>query len=59
MSSDTPLQHFVDYLAPTSEAIRRHTRRMAQEEATTVRVDPLDDDDAVDLVEQYRTERRV
>ncbi|GMP88587.1 hypothetical protein CsSME_00040517 [Camellia sinensis var. sinensis] len=31
---------------------------MAQEEATTTRVDPLGDDDAIDLAEQYRTERR-
>ncbi|THG05230.1 hypothetical protein TEA_013675 [Camellia sinensis var. sinensis] len=31
---------------------------MAQEEATTVRFDPLGDDNAVDLAEQYRTERR-
>lgn len=31
---------------------------MAQEKATTARVDPLGDDDAVGLAEQYRTERR-
>lgn len=55
MSSDTPLQHFVNYLAPTSEAIRRHTREMAREDVPTVRLDALGDDDAVDLAEQYRT----
>ncbi|XP_028071492.1 uncharacterized protein LOC114273867 [Camellia sinensis] len=32
---------------------------MAQEEARTARVNPLGDDDAVELAEQYRTERQV
>lgn len=32
---------------------------MAQEEAGTARVDPLKDDDAVELTEQYRTERQM
>ncbi|GMQ07841.1 hypothetical protein CsSME_00051860 [Camellia sinensis var. sinensis] len=58
VADDTPLQHFLNFLAPASEAIRRHTREMTQEEATTARVNPLGDDDAVDLAEQYRTECR-
>ncbi|GMQ11087.1 hypothetical protein CsSME_00053853 [Camellia sinensis var. sinensis] len=32
---------------------------MAQEEAVNVRVDPLGDDDAVELAEQYRMERQM
>ncbi|XP_028055560.1 uncharacterized protein LOC114259734 [Camellia sinensis] len=32
---------------------------MAQEEAMNVRVDPLGDDDAVELAKQYRTERQM
>ena len=59
VASDTPLQHFWNYLAPASEAIRRHTREMAQEEAINTRVDPLGDDDAVDLAEQYKRDRQV
>ena len=58
VASDTPLQHFVNFLAPESEAIRKHTREMAQDEATNARVDPLGDDDVVGLAEQYRTECR-
>ncbi|KAF5947262.1 hypothetical protein HYC85_013219 [Camellia sinensis] len=59
VASDTPLRHFLNFLAPASEAIRRHTTEMAQEEVGTARVDPLRDDDAVELAEQYRTERQV
>ncbi|GMP93359.1 hypothetical protein CsSME_00043230 [Camellia sinensis var. sinensis] len=57
VARDTPLQHFFNFLAPASEAIRRHTTEMAQEETANVRVDPLGDDDAVELAQQYRMER--
>ncbi|XP_028117644.1 probable S-adenosylmethionine-dependent methyltransferase At5g38780 [Camellia sinensis] len=39
--------------------IRRHTIEMAQKEAANARVDPFGDDDAVELTEQYRTERQT
>lgn len=57
VAHDTPLQYFFNFLAPASEAIRRHTIEMAQEETANVRVDPLGDDDAVELAQQYRMER--
>ncbi|THG16967.1 hypothetical protein TEA_010501 [Camellia sinensis var. sinensis] len=41
------------------KAFQKHTREMALEEVPNVRLDALENDDAVDLVEQYRTERRV
>ncbi|THF97368.1 hypothetical protein TEA_014269 [Camellia sinensis var. sinensis] len=57
VAHDTPLQHFFNFLGLASEAIRRHTIKMAQEEAANVKVDPLGDDDAVELAQQYRMER--
>lgn len=59
VAGDTPLQHFFDFLAPASEAIRRHTIEMAQEGTVNVRADPLGEDDAVELAEQYRVERQT
>ena len=53
----TPLQHFFNFLAPASEAIRRHTIEMAQEETANVMVDLLGDDDAMELAQQYQTKR--
>ena len=55
VAHDTPLQQFFNFLAPASEAIRRHTIDMALEEAVNVRVEPLGVDDAVELAQQYRT----
>ena len=58
VASDTPLRHFLSFLATASAAIRRHTTKMAKEDARTARVAPLGDDDAVELAEQYRKERQ-
>ena len=53
----TPLQHFFDFFVPAAEAIRKHTTEMGEEGSAIVRVDPLGDDDAVELAAQHRTER--
>lgn len=59
VSSDTPLQHFTNFLVPASEAIRRYIGEMARDEVPTMRLDSLGDDDAVELAKQYMAEKRA
>ena len=59
IAHDTPVQHFLNFIAPASEMIRKQTLEMAQEEEVNVRVDPLGDDDAEELAARYRTETRM
>ncbi|XP_028065852.1 uncharacterized protein LOC114268817 [Camellia sinensis] len=49
----------IDAEVAANKATKMHTTKMAQEEAGAARVDPFGDDDAVELVEQYQTERQV
>ncbi|XP_028056075.1 rootletin-like [Camellia sinensis] len=54
---NTPVTTTLAEAQKAAEAIRKQTTEMAQEGNAIVRVDPLGEDDAVELTAQYRTGR--